>query len=252
MPNIKLNFSSQWPSIQVAKVIASPHTAGEADTNPYLRKIPHGLGFPPLAIGLGPDNGTASYNPMEGLDVDDTYVYIRDYAGIGWPNLECAVVYALDISQPFNYADYTSQTGTVLQDQSPTVDLRKFLLHSRAVSPMVLNVSTKTWTVSEQSNLVYTSPLNYATFQFGYVHAAQTSGGFRAGVWKNAPLAGQAYPVLFSDGFTSSLSTSIINGQYDSNFIYIPGTGQVLTDIGSIITLRNPAILTENTTTVTI
>ena len=240
MPNITLNFSSQWPTIQVAKVVASPHTAGEADTYPYLRKIPHGLGFPPLAIGLGTDNGTASYNVMEGLDVDETYVYIREYTGIGWPNLECAVIYALDISKAYDYAEYTSQTGTVLQDQSASLDLRKFLLHSRAVGPMVLNISTKTYENTVDGIVLrYTSPLNYPTFQFGYVRLATTNGALRAGVWKNAPLAGQAWPVLNSNGFLSQLGSTTISGV-------------LAADKGSIITLRNPAIITENTTTVTL
>lgn len=240
MPNITLNFSSQWPTIQVAKVISSPHTAGEADTNPYLRKIPHGLGYPPLAIGLGPSNGDASYNVMEGLDVDENYVYIEDFAGKGWPNLECAVIYALDISKAYDYAEYTSQVGDVLQDENTAIDLRKFLLHSRAVGPMVLNVSTKTYeNTTEGIVLRYQSPLNYPTFQFGYVRCAITNGTLRTGVWLNAPLASQAWPWLNSNGFLSQLGSTTIDGQLAG-------------DKGSIITLRNPAIITENTTTVTL
>lgn len=252
MADIKLNFSSQWPTIQVAKVIASPATAGDADTYPYIRKIKHNLGYPPLAIGMAAPNGAASYNVMVGLDVDDTYVYINDYAQTQTQLLECAVVYALDISKGFDYSQYTSQVGDVVRDTSGgTLDLRKFLLHSRAVGPMVLSVTTKKYTVSDQL-LTYISPLNYATFQFGYVHLVQSQGIQRAGIWRNAPLASQAWPWLNSDGFTSKLATSIINGQYDSNFMYIPGTGEVMADIGSIITLRNPAVITSNAVTVNI
>ena len=240
MADIKLNFSSQWPTIQVAKVVANPHNAGEADTYPYIRKIPHGLGYPPLAIGLGPSNGAASYNIMDGLDVDENYVYIRDYAGIMQPNLECAVIYALDISKAYDYAEYTSQIGEVIQDENTAVDLRKFLLHSRAVGPMVLNISTKDYeNTVEGMVLRYQSPLNYPTFQFGYIRCAITVGVLRTGVWKNAPLASQAWPWLSSNGFLSRLTSTTIDGQLAG-------------DKGSIITLRNPAIITENTTTVTL
>lgn len=240
MADIKLNFSSQWPTIQVAKVVASPHNAGEADTYPYIRKIPHGLGYPPLAIGLGPSNGAASYNVMEGLDVDENYIYIIDYADIVRPNLECAVIYALDISKSYDYAEYTSQIGEVLQDENTAVDLRKFLLHSRAVGPMVLNISTKNYeNTTEGIVLRYQSPLNYPTFQFGYIRCVITGGDLRTGIWKNAPLASQTWPWLNSDGFLSQLRSTTTGGQL---------TG----DKGSIITLRNPAIITENTTTVTL
>ena len=250
MADIKLNFSSQWPTVQVARVIPSPHTAGEADTDPYLRKIPHGLGYPPLTIGMG----TGS-NVMVGLDVDENYVYIEDYAGMRWPNLECAVVYAIDISQPFTYPHYTSVEGDVLTDTSGgSLDLRKFLLHSRAVGPMVLAVSVGNYTNQSQDTLrlTYTHPLNYPIFNFGYVHLTVTVGYLRAGVWKSAPLAGQVWPVTETDGYTTTLSSAITNGQYDQNSMWIPGTGQVVADKGSIITMRNPAIITKNTTTVTL
>jgi hypothetical protein len=239
MADIKLNFSSQWPTVQVAKVIASPDIAGEADTYPYLRKIKHNLGYPPLAIGMSAPNGGNTFNTMVGLDVDDTYVYIPDYASTSTQLLQCAVVYALDISKPFNYAQYASQVGDVLPDTSGgNLDLRKFLLHSRAVGPMVLAVATKTYTTSDLS-FTYVSPLNYPTFQFGYVHLATTSGNLRAGLWKSAPLASQSFPWLNSDGYTSILGSTV--------------TGGVLSaDIGSIITLRNPAIITNNSVVVNI
>ena len=244
MADIKLNFSSQWPTVQVAKVIGSPATAGEADTYPYLRKIPHGLGYPPLAIGFG----APGFGTMDGVDVDSTYVYLSntDYTHV--------VVYAVDISEPFTYPHYTSSVGDVLQDTSGgSLDLRKFLLHSRAVGPMVLTVSVGSYTNQSQDTLTltYTHPLNYPIFNFGYVRLATTEGTLRAGVWKSAPLADQAWPVTQTDGYTTTLSSTITNGQYN-NSIWVQGTGQVAADKGSIITMRNPAIITNNTTTVTL
>jgi len=237
MPNITVNFSSQWTSIQVAKVIASPTTAGEPASYPYSRKIPHGLGYPPLAIGMAPPNGKASYNIMEGVDVDATYVYIEDDSGSGGVAFDCVVVYALDISKDFDFSQYTSEVDDVQQDTHGNLDLRKFLLHSRAVSPMLLAVDVKDYTLSDMGH-TYTSPLNYPTFQFGYVRWVDPGSG-RVGIWQSAPLASQAYPWLRSDGYTSVLGGTTI-------------AGVLATDKGSIITLRNPAIISENKVVVTI
>jgi len=236
---ITFNFSSQWPNIQVSKVLASPHTLGVAASYPYIKKIAHGLGYPPFAIGLGASSGAGSYNIMTGLDVDDTYVYIYDYAGIGWPVLDCAVIYSIDITQPFTYPYYSSEIGTVVTDTTGgTLDLRKFLLFSRAVSPMVLAVATKDYTTLDLT-LTYNSPLAYPTFSFGFVRLAVSGGVFTAGIWIYAPLQSQAFPWLVTNGVTSTLSSTIIGPD-------------LVADKGSIITLRNPEIVTENSVDVSI
>jgi len=118
---------------------------------------------------------------------------------------------------------------------------------------MVLAVSVGNYTNQSQDTLklTYTHPLNYPIFNFGYVRLAATEGTLRAGVWKSAPLADQAWPVTRTDGYTTTLSSIIINGQYN-NYVWVQGTGQVAADKGSIITMRNPAIITNNTTTVTL
>lgn len=237
MPNITVNFSSQWPNIQVAKVINTPEASGETGAYPYIKKHKHNLGYPPLAIGMSAPAGKNSYNTMVGLDVDDTYVYIEDYGSYSQQTLECAVIYALDISTNFNYAQYGSQVDDVPQDTGGNLDLRKFLLHSRAVSPMVLSVDLKTHTTSDLSH-TYVSPLNYPTFQFGYVHWSDPSSA-RYNIWQNAPLASQAFPWLNSDGFTSNLGSTTIGGT-------------LAADKTSIITLRNPAIISENKAVVNI
>lgn len=240
MADVKLNFSSQWPSVQVAKVFKDPLTSGgEAASWPYNKKFKHGLGYPPLAISMGYPAGSGSYNPMEGADVDDTYVYVTDQTSWGWPAIDCVVVYALDITNAYNYKNYENAIGDVLKDTSGGVlDMRKFLLHSRAVSPMLLAVTTKTYTLSDM-NLSYTSPLDYPTFQFGYVRHSDPSHPEQFGIWQYAPLAGQAWPVMLSDGFTSTLGSTTIGGV-------------LAADRGSIITLRNPAIVTNNSVNVTL
>lgn len=238
MADVKLNFSSQWPSVQVAKVFKDPLTSGgEAASWPYNKKFKHGLGFPPLAIAMGYPAGTGSYNPMTGIDVDDTYVYVTDETTSGWPAIDCIVVYALDITLAYDYKNYDSAVGDVLKDTSGgNLDMRDFLLHSRAVSPMLLSVRTKDFTLSDM-NLNYTSPLNYPTFQFGYVRHSNQSYTAMYGKWQYAPLAGQAWPVMVSDGYTSNLGSTTIGGV-------------LAADKGTIITLRNPAIVTSNSVSV--
>ena len=240
MADVKLNFSSQWPSVQVAKVFKDPLTSGgEAAARPYDKKFKHGLGFPPLAIAMGYPAGTGSYNPMTGVDVDDTYIYVTDKTTSGWPAIDCVVVYALDITLAYDYKNYDSAVGDVLEDKSGgSLDMRKFLLHSRAVSPMLLSVRTKDYTLSDMT-LNYTSPLNYPTFQFGYVRHSDPSYTEMYGKWQYAPLAGQAWPVMFSDGYTSNLGSTTIGGV-------------LAADKGTIITLRNPAIVTTNSVSVNV
>ena len=220
MADIKLNFSSQWPTIQVAKVVTNP-TGGQ--------KISHNLGFPPLAIAY---TTTPGYGTAMNLEtVSDNTVFSRgsDYL----------VIYNVDISANFDYTSYTNAVGDPVKDEtSGSIDLRKFLLHSRAVGPMLLSVHTKKYTTSD-TTLTYTSPLNYPTFQFGYLRSNKPDLGAGVGTWIGAPLAGHAWPVLRSDGYTSTLLTAVSDGK-------------VMADVGSIITLRNPAIITNNTTSVTI
>lgn len=250
MADIKLNFSSQWPSIQVAKVITNLETAGEPNPYPYQRRIKHGLDFPPLTIIMG---GASYDSTMAAVDVDDEYVYVDQWQTADSGSV--VVVYNLDISEEYDYAQYTSEVGEVLEDTSGgQLDLRKFLLHSRAVSPIVLSVKTNTYNKNSQAglNFTYTHPLNYPIFNFGYIRIAITEGILQQGIWMGVPLAGQSWPVMPTDGFTSQLGSTIRGRQYDSNMNWIPGTGTLVGDKGSIITLRNPAIITNNTVTVTV
>lgn len=249
MADIKLNFSSQWPNIQVAKVIENPSQAGEATSFPYQRRIKHNLGFPPLTLIMG----GSSEDSLDAIDVDDTYVYLSEWQTTD--NNSIVVVYNLDISEDYDYAQYGSEIGDVLQDTSGgQLDLRKFLLHSRAVSPMVLSVKTHTYNKGSVAglNFTYTHPLNYPIFNFGYIRMALDSGALKDGVWKGVPLAGQAWPVMPTDGFTSTLESTVRNGTYTGGTTWVPGTGDLAGDKGSIITLRNPAVVSSNTVSVTI
>lgn len=249
MADIKLNFSSQWPNVQVAKVVRNLSQAGEATAFPYQRRIKHNLGFPPLTIIMG---GSSFEDNLATADVDDTYVYLYEEQTTN--NNSIVVVYNLDISEDYDYAQYSSEVGDVLQDTSGgQLDLRKFLLHSRAVSPMVLSVKTKTFNKNSLAglNFTYMHPLNYPIFNFGYLRIAIDDGLLKSGVWKGVPLNGQAWPVMPTNGFISAIESTVINGTYTNN-TWVPGTGDLASDKGSIITLRNPAIISNNTVSVTI
>lgn len=237
MADVKFNFNSQWPTIQVTRVINSPETTGQTTTNPrYTRVHAHGLGYPPLAIGMwSADTGeTSSGEVMANLDVDSMYVYIRQPES-GYGTMECAVIYAVDISTPFNYSDYDSATSDPLVDTSGgTLDLRNFLLHSRAVGPMLLNVHVEDFGAIN-TGIAYSSKLSYPSFSFGSVYGGSSAGDWRD-IWIGAPLAGQSAPTTKTDGYMSTIISM----------------GTDYTVRGSIIVLRNPAIITNNSVDITV
>lgn len=234
MADVKFNFSSEWPTVQVVRVISDPINSGPTDSSSGDVMLYHGLGYPPLAIGLGSPRGSNFNFQMEVLSVDENYLYITPQLATDPP--ECAVIYAVDISEPFSYPGHDSAIGTPLEDTSGgTLDLRDFLLHSRAVGPMLLDVATKTFS-SNSDRLTYYSKLPYPTFSFGFVHTTTDSSWGRQNRWVNARLGAQAYPRLFSDGFISYVHPENIADQ----------------DRGSIVVLRNPAIILHNTVTVTL
>lgn len=233
MSNITFNFSSYWPNVQVSKVIASPELYIDPETG--YAKFEHGLGYPPLCIGYG-----STYKCMKGLNVDETYIYVQDGSLYGDEPLDCAVIYPIDISKSYNYSYFASEIGEVVEDTSGgTLDLREFLIHSRAVSPMLLAVATKEYTADDLT-LTYESPLSYPTFVFGYVKVTYTVGPYITnGTWVSVRVGGQAWPILSTDLYTSTLSSLVIDGE-------------LIADFGSIIALRNPAIISDNSVDVTI
>lgn len=225
MADIRLNFNSQWPSIQVAKVI--PYNSGEWEANPLANggmRAPHGLGYPPLSIWM-------SSGAMNPLTVDEEYVY-RGGEGD-------AVVYSLDISKPITYPKYPEMTGDIPEGYgNDDVDLRKFLLHSRATSPMVYSVVTKEFTMQD-TELTYSHDLGYPIFNFGYLRMNMRLGPWDEGLWVGLALRSQGWPSMPTDGITSTVDTAT-------------SSGSVIANIGSIITLRNPYIATGNTVEVTV
>lgn len=228
-----LLFNSSWPSVQIARVDSV--VSGDV--------IPHGLGFPPVAFILG---GNSLTTVMYGQDVDDTNVYPLD-TGI-------MVTYRIDVSTDVEYpytatqsinTAYNPDYGIKMVKEGGDIestDLRDYILHSRCGSPLILAVKTQeTVNPANPSVVQYTSRLGYETLNFGYVgvRSGQLSiSGKTMGnnAYTFAPQGGQAYPVAFTDGFTSYVDITS-----DSFF-----SGKV-----SVICLRSPMFAVTNTVEVT-
>lgn len=233
MSDIRLNFSSQWPSIQVVKVIP-PSEFGPDN------KVEHGLEFPPLVLAISPVNPDSFYG-MRAISVDDKYIYRRE-PGIA---TDAFVVYNIDISTGVDYPVYDEMEGEVPDGVAHNdIDLRKFLLHSRAVSPMVLSVVVHNFTQPNEE-FEYTHQLDYPVFQFGHQRMTAAGAsipqfGLPEGAWMALNFGqAQAWPFFYGDGFSMGTSTLDM------------GNGN-LTDKVSFTLLRNPAIVTRNTVSVVI
>jgi hypothetical protein len=213
-----LLYNSSWPSLAIVKVTSS------SDGSP----IAHTLPYPTLAIQLGDTVSPTSYTGMVPLDTDSTYVYPDSPGTI--------VIYNLDISTDIDYpysvktqvrSTYNPDYGIKIVKSGSDIesnDLRDFILHTRAGSPMVLAVKTEeTVSTVNPTVLQYTNPIGYPCFVFGYV---QRTGGR----YDISPPGGQAYPITFSDGTTSYIDLSSTP----------PYTGKA-----SLVILRNPMFASE-------
>lgn len=235
MADIKLNFSSQWPSLQVVKVL--PTSSSEWGVDPSdssVKRAKHGLDFPPLCISYL--NGLMD-NVEVGLEMDKEYVYYIDDEFM--TRADCIIVYNIDISKEFIYPNSDSFIGEIPKDSSTDdTDMRDFLLHSRTVAPMLYSIVTKEFSLGDLT-MTYTHDLGYPIFNFGFLYMDVVGGMFHKDRWMSVPLAGQAWPVMPTDGITSSITSFATSGTPDATK-------------GSIVTLRNPYIISNNTTSVTI
>lgn len=235
-----LLFNSSWPSAQIAMVRTVNATSDNYTT------VPHGLGFPPVAFVVG---GTGYKNLMFGCHVDDTNVYVE--TGFFGFDESTLLVYDIDISIDVEYpftdvqslnTEYNPDYGIKMVKEGldiDSTDLRDYILHSRCGSPMVLAVKTQeTVNPANPTTVQYTSRIGYPTLNFGYsgLAAGSTSGNVTFGnnAWQFAPQGGQAPPVAFTDGFTTSVEIlSFSDGR------------------ASVVCLRSPMFATTNTVQVT-
>lgn len=241
-PDYELIFNSSWPTLAIA-IDQTVNITTDA-TGAYT--FTHNLGFPCLAMAWVVSGNTTNGRTFP--NITSTQLLFSGLTGqtLLSPNTAYTInvkCYNLDISIPQSY-DYL-QSAAIAQAYDPNYgikitkqnkninskDLRDFILHSRAASPMVLAIVTEhsaTVSSASLSILNYTNPQNYVPWAFGYVE--QTSAGVTSYVF--APIANQAYPT-FSYSSVSVRMSLITNG------------GGGYTGKGSLIILRDPLFVSS-------
>ena len=246
-PDYDLLFNSSWPSLAIVFDQTAAYTT---DSNGNLR-IPHNLGFVPLAMAWQLTDSTMSVSAGRIFpSVDKQYIYFLLQLNINttyYLNIKC---YNLDITVPQNYTyiqptavntpyDKTYGIKVVKQNQAITSnDMRSFILHSRTASPQVLSVVTEKTPYNAQTGiglngtvLTYTNPQNYTPWAFGY---AQVNAFFyNVPVYQWAPPVSQSFPILQFNG--GNYGTGGQQGILTLNIG--PGTGK-----GSVVVLRDPLL----------
>lgn len=227
--DINLIFSSSWPSLAVA----FQKTFSILSTD-YPKVIPHGLGFPPLAMGWFQDPSNNHVTPHFTIHVDKTNIYIyNDIGALGTNGKYCIVAYSVDLSQKKDYPFIQQPQGSAGSTYDPNygiklakegfdandTDLRNFIIHSRCRSPLLLHQDAVNSAVA--TTLRYTNPQNYVPWVFGF-GGGQVSG---QDTYQYAIVGSQAYPRLGIDPSTGEMSVA-------NN----PGHGNV----ASLVVLRDP------------
>lgn len=218
--DINLMFSSSWPSLPVG--FEKTFTLLNTD---YPKLVPHGLGFPPLAMGWYKDPSSNRAVPHYNIQVDKTNLYIYNDLnfGAGQTCTYAVKAYALDISKNATYpfiqqpqgiqTTYDPNYGIKLSKEGKSAnskDLRDFIIHSRTRSPLILNVQAVNDQTTDQT-LKYLNPGGYVPWVFGfgsgYVISTTTP------VYTPAIVGSQAYPRLLIDKTTGEMSVSSIHTQ---------------------------------------
>jgi hypothetical protein len=202
-------FNSSWPSLPIALDVRN--TSGG--------NIPHGLKYPPFAVvwSYATDpSGIGKTVTSTALITDVTNVR----AGVLTPPNRL-LVFALDLSKDIDYAlapgdsfnyPYDNNYGVKFAKSGKDLnskDLRDFVMHSRAQSPLILAVKTQDTmsantverppTVFTPVNVVqYTNKGKSPTWNYGFIRGS-------GGQYTPAPLYSQSYPRIFTDGFTTYL-----------------------------------------------
>jgi hypothetical protein len=215
--DFNLVFSSSWPSLAVAFTIQVPYTASNV-------VIPHGLKFPPFTMCWVVDTiqAAGSYTaPTKGAmrlfpDVDATNIYMYGGIGGGYFQSTSSVLHIkafnIDLSKDVDYpllskgsgyqGGYDPNYGIKLAKSNKDVasrDLRDFILHSRAQTPLIMAVKTqKTMNPANSTTIQYTNKLGYPSWNYGF--AKQNNGRYYY-----APFFSQSYPKTTTDGITTYL-----------------------------------------------
>lgn len=214
-------FDSSWPSLQTVFETTIPNTITNFSATATLG---HGLTYPPFCMvwAVGPDDSGLTGNPsvqrVLGLaEVDKNNIYLNTFNYLGsfdflfnapYLHIKC---FNIDLTKDIDYDLAPGDTFKYPYDNNygikivkPTkdinsTDLRDFLVHSRAQSPLVMAVKTEqTVNPANPDTVQYTSKFKYPSWAYGFIVDDTHT-------YRFAPLSGQAYPVTFSDGFTTQL-----------------------------------------------
>lgn len=229
-----LLFSSSWPSLPIAYEITIPDmtkllTYPTAPSGEY--KVPHGLKYPPLTFYWavsdvsGKDGIPTPVFERKVANVDSQYVYIEPLNGIEDlislvppVNIKC---FALDLRQDVDYPSYAGDTFALPYDadygikvskenkDASSTDLRDFILHSRAQSPLIQAVKTdKTTNAANPTTVQYTSTLPYPVWVYGFVRGFNGIGlpYGNTDFFFYAPYAGMGFPQTSTDGVVSLIA----------------------------------------------
>jgi hypothetical protein len=232
-------FNSDWPSLPIAFEITidNPITSSSSTAT-----IPHNLGFAPFTMGWYYHNDASGKNNSSSrfaLMADQHNVYLNGNQEYCPPfnatklKIRC---FTLDLSRDIDYNLAPGDTFNMPYDNSYGIkvvkngkdihskDMRDFSIHSRCQSPLILAVKTEATVppaniLTGQNAIQYTTKLNYPVWVYGFI---KMGSGFanQYGVPENtyfpAPMYAQAYPRLFTDGFTSYITYSTADPNNDN------------------------------------
>lgn len=225
-------FNSDWPSLAIAfeAVVTIPGTT-------YNFPVLHGLGFFPFIQVWNTTGDINNGRVTNGIFFDKQNVYINNTtASTITYSIKC---YNLDITNAKSYVlpqypivktPYDSTTGIKVSKYGESIgstDLRDFILHSRAQSPAVLAVITKSTTSNDV--ISYTNPAGYIPWAFAF---ASTDGVTYQIV---RPGASQSLPA-FTFSYPAGPTKGTVQLAFGNSF---PGT----TGQGSLVMLRDPLVV---------
>jgi len=234
-------FNSSWPSLQIAfQTTITSLSSLTFDTTYYAYRVPHNLGYPPFTFMWAVNkrystlaNTYERYIPA----VDNTYIYLQIPSSetlFAPVNIKC---FNINLTKDVDYTLLTGDNSFLAYDsnfgikisksnkQTTSKDLRDYVVHSRAQSPLMLAVKTQKTitnpvsTVDGSYTIQYTSKLSYPAWVYGFVGRSTANNYYQFG-----QLYSQAYPRTFTDGFVSYIS-------------YLPSSGD---DSATLVITRDP------------
>lgn len=206
-----LIFSSSWPSLPIIQEVTL--SAGETSYT-------HNIGFPALCSVW--QKGSTDFNAFPdqwsrgGLSsFNDTVVnfFAADITHIKFYNIDISIgkEYA-DLTGDSRPASYDPDYGIKIVKEGESMDstdLRDYVLHSRAQSPLIKSVvraeTTGTGAFGAIGSAVYTESSGELVWVFGFVKGS-------TGLWSPAPYQNKAYPALI---ITNSGGSKVYTVDYD-------------------------------------